>query len=134
MTSFEFIIDGPPISQQARSRERLHAWRDMIRLRAEQDWPAGAPALEGVLLLQVTYYYEETPVDDSDIVTPILDALVGLVHHNHKQFTDISTSRQDLYGSFRVEGLTAKLAEGLSRGEEFIHIRVLQADQQEQVR
>jgi hypothetical protein len=31
MEPFEFIVDGPPVSQQTRRHERLHEWKRIIR-------------------------------------------------------------------------------------------------------
>ena len=33
---FEFIVDGPPVSQQTRRRERLRAWEATVRQEAEK--------------------------------------------------------------------------------------------------
>jgi len=124
MVIFEFIIDGPPISQEARSRERLHTWRDVVRRRAEAYWPEDAPTASGPLQLTITYYYEDVPAESGDIIEPILDGLTGLVHRDHAQFLEARVTKQDLNSSFRIPSLSPALADGLTRGHEFLHIQI----------
>ena len=124
MSSFEFIIDGPPISQFARQREGLHAWKDLVRAEAERLWPPGSLPSNASLRITVTYYYEDSPVDTNGIVKPITDALIGLVFNDNSQIEGLTQSRQDLHASFRIPDFTPVLAEGFGRGREFLHVKI----------
>jgi crossover junction endodeoxyribonuclease RusA len=124
MSSFEFILDGPPISQQARQREGLHAWKDLVRAEAERLWPRGVLPSKASLRLTITYYYEGSPVDTNGIVKPITDALIGLVLNDNSQIEELAQSKQDLFGSFRIPDFSPILAEGFGRGREFLHIKI----------
>ncbi len=35
LTGFEFIINGPPVSQQTRRRQRLKDWKETVKQEAE---------------------------------------------------------------------------------------------------
>jgi len=124
MSSFEFVIDGPPISQQARQREGLHAWKDLVREEAKRLWPRGSIPSNATLRMTITYYYEDSPVDVRGIVKPITDALIGLIFNDNSQIDEISQSRQDLHGSFRIPDFSPVLAEGFGRGGEFLHVKI----------
>ena len=124
MSSFEFIIDGPPVSQIARQREGLHAWKDLVRTEAERLWPQGGPPSIASLRITITYYYEDSPVDTNGIVKPITDALVGLVLNDNSQIDELTLSRQDLHASFRIPDFTPVLAEGFGRDREFLHVKI----------
>jgi Holliday junction resolvase RusA-like endonuclease len=77
--SFEFVIDGPPVSQQARRREKVHQWREEVRKVAAQHWPAGElPVAESRIMLSMTYFYDTVSIDVDNIPKPISDALKGL--------------------------------------------------------
>jgi hypothetical protein len=124
MSSFEFNIDGPPVSQQSRQRQGLHEWKDLVRDEAERMWnPSFAPS-NASLQFSVTYYYEDVPVEMEDIVKPIMDALIGLVYNDNSQITEITQSRQNLYSSFRIPDLSPTLADGFGRGCEFLHVQI----------
>jgi crossover junction endodeoxyribonuclease RusA len=124
MSSFEFIIDGPPVSQFARQREGLHAWKDLVREEAERLWPPGGLPSSSSLHITITYYYEDSPVDTNGIIKPITDALIGLVFNDNSQIEGLTQSRQDLHASFRIPNFTPVLAEGFGRGGEFLHVKI----------
>jgi Holliday junction resolvase RusA-like endonuclease len=130
---FEFIVDGPPVSQQTRRRERLRTWKIVVREEAEKYWPPGQKATIGPIMLKITYFYDSVPIDVDNIVKPIQDAIIGLAYIDDDQVTDVLVSKRNLSGSFRVENMTPTLAEGFSRGNEFLHIVVSDAPDQEVV-
>ncbi len=126
MLPFEFVVAGPPVSQQARNRANLQAWKKSVREEAEKRWPQGQPPLTGTLRIIVVYYHEivTTRIDNDNMLKPIQDALNGLVYVDDRQITDTQVRKTNLDGSFRVRGMSAVLAEGFCRGSEFIYVRV----------
>ena len=121
---FEFIIDGPPVSQQTRRRERYHAWKEELRRVAEQFWPpAELPVTEPVMLI-ITYFFEAAGMDVDNIPKPIADALKGLVYVDDSQVNDVLCRRRDLSAGIRVMNPSPVLAEGLTRGGEFLYVVV----------
>ncbi len=85
----------------------------------------------GPILLQITYFYDSVAMDVDNIVKPIQDALIGLAYVDDTQVTDILVRKRDLSGNFRIEYMTSILAEGFSRGNEFLHIVVINNPDQE---
>ena len=103
MLPFEFIVDGPPVSQQTRRQERLRSWRATVRREAEKYWPTGqTPTLESVVL-RMWYFYEGSSVDIDNIVKPIQDALNGLVYIDDDQITDLIVRKRNLSDNFKVK-------------------------------
>lgn len=131
MTSFEFIVDGPPVSQQTRRRDRLKAWKVTVRQEAEKYWTSGQLPATGLVMLKVTYFYDLIAIDVDNIVKPIQDAIIGLAYIDDGQITDVLVRKRDLSGNFKVENITPTLAEGFARGNEFLHIVVTNAPEQE---
>jgi crossover junction endodeoxyribonuclease RusA len=83
-------------------------------------------------MLTVIYFYESEPSMDIDnIPKPIADALKGLVYVDDEQVTDVSCRKRNLNGNLRVENPSSVLAEGFSRGSEFLYIVVEEAPNQE---
>jgi hypothetical protein len=66
-------------------------------------------------------------MDNDNMLKPIQDALNKLVYEDDQQITDTYVRKTDINGSFRVRGMSAVLAEGFCRGNEFLHIKVEQA-------
>jgi crossover junction endodeoxyribonuclease RusA len=131
LPGFEFIVDGPPVSQQTRRRERLRAWKTTVRQEAEKYWMPGQKPTTGLVMVQITYFYDSVAVDVDNIIKPIQDAIIGLAYVDDDQVTDILVRKRDLSGNFKVENMTSILAEGFARGNEFLHIAVVDAPDQE---
>jgi crossover junction endodeoxyribonuclease RusA len=131
LTRLEFIVDGPPVSQQTRRRERLRAWKTTVRQEAEKYWPPGQKTAIGLIMLQITYFYDSVAMDVDNIVKPIQDAIIGLAYIDDDQVTDVLVRKRNLSGNFKIENMTSALAEGFLRGNEFLHIVVIDAPDQE---
>ncbi|MEH2167020.1 MAG: RusA family crossover junction endodeoxyribonuclease [Nostoc sp.] len=136
MTRFEFIVDGPPISQQTRKRgkgNRLEDWKKTVRQEAEKYWSSEQKTATGWVMLQITYFYDSDQMDVDNIVKPIQDAIKKLAYVDDRQVSDLLVRKRNLLGNFRIEDMTLTLAEGFARGNEFLHIVVIDAPNQEVV-
>jgi crossover junction endodeoxyribonuclease RusA len=133
MPLLEFVVDGPPVSQQARRQERLREWKNVVRQSAKRYWPDGSPLLVGPTKIVIIYFYEGASLDTDNIVKPIQDALIGLVYNDDHQITDVICRKRRLNSSFRIENLSPVLAEGFTHGNEFLYIQVDEALNQEEL-
>jgi len=131
LARFEFIVDGPPVSQQARRRALLKAWKVTVRQEAEKYWSSEQKTATGLVMLQITYFYDSVKIDVDNIVKPIQDAIIGLAYVDDDQVTDVLARKRNLSTNFKVENMTSILAEGFARGNEFLHIVVIDAPDQE---
>jgi hypothetical protein len=82
-------------------------------------------------MLAITYFYDSVSIDVDNIPKPILDALKGLVYLEDDQVTDILCRKRNLNSDLRVENPSSVLADGLSRGNEFLHVVIEEAPDQE---
>ena len=134
MTRFEFIVNGRPVSQQARKRgkgNRLQAWKTTVRQEAEKYGSSEQKTATGLVMLQITYFYDSVQIDIDNIVKPIQDAIKGLAYVDDNQVSDLLVRKRNLSGNFIIENMTSTLAEGFARGNEFLHIVVIDAPNQE---
>ncbi len=129
MLPFEFIVEGPPLSQQTRDWDRLCAWRDTVRAAAMKYWPQNTSPVNGRLQITVVYYHNGIVIrmDNDNMAKPIQDALTGLVYADDNQITETRIRKTNLDGAFRVRGMSPVLAEGFCRGTEFLYIRIQEA-------
>ncbi len=123
MLPFDFVVLGTPLSQQA-ARRNLQRWKDHVRASAEAKWPPGINPLTCNVKMTIVYYYEGTALDTDNMLKPIQDALSGLIYNDDRQVTDINAGKRDLNGSYKIRGLSPSLAEGFSSNNEFVHVRI----------
>lgn len=128
---FECLVDGPPVSQQARRKERVNEWGRDVRRAAESYWSKGAVPVTGPVRLEITHFYDGVELDVDNIPKPIIDALKGLIFLDDDQVTDLLCRKRDLRSSFRIDKPSSILAEGLSRGNDFLYIVVMETPDQE---
>lgn len=124
---FEFIVAGPPVSQQTRRRQRLKDWKNIVRQAAAASWPPEQSAINTAVLLQITYFYTEIALDADNIIKPIQDAIIGVAYLDDSQVTDVIVRKRNLAGPFKIQTMTPALAAGLAGGHEFLHILVTAA-------
>lgn len=128
---FEFVIDGPPVSQQARRRENLRAWRSKVRSEAEQNWPSGQPPTSDLVMLRIIYFYNDMKVDVDNIVKPIQDALKELVYVDDDQIIDILASKRKRLENLRIDNRSIVLSEGFPRSNDFLYVSFSSASMEE---
>jgi crossover junction endodeoxyribonuclease RusA len=133
LAGFEFIIAGPPVSQQARRRERLRAWVDAIREEAQRSWPRDDQPADGPIQLELLYLFVGSAVDLDNLAKPFLDALKGLAYVDDGQVTDLIVRKRDLSQDLRLVNPSPALASGLEQGSEFLYVIVREAPPQETI-
>jgi crossover junction endodeoxyribonuclease RusA len=131
LKKFEFVVDGPPVSQQTRRAQRRKDWKNKVRQAAENHWSSAHNIATGLVMFQITYFYSDDNLDVDNIVKPIQDAIIGLAYVDDAQITDLTVRKRNLSSNFIIENISLTLAEGFSRGDEFLHIVVADAPDQE---
>ena len=83
-------------------------------------------------MLKITYFYDGVSADVDNIVKPIQDALVGLIYADDDQVTDVLCRKRNLNGNFTIP-LSPVLAEGFTRGNEFLYVKIEPPPNQEEL-
>lgn len=126
MLPFEFIVEGPPLSHQTRNRARPQEWKEKVRAAAAAHWPIETPPIMTPIKFTVVYYHEGEAIrlDNDNMVKPLQDALNRLIYADDRLITDTIARKTSIDGEFRVRYWSAALAEGFTRGREFLHITI----------
>jgi hypothetical protein len=133
MLPFEFVIMGPPVSQQTRYKPRRRAWIEQLRVVIAASWPiAEEPAL-GPVRVGITHVYATVSVDLDNLAKPVLDALKGIVIQDDEQVRELRMRKQELDQIALIRTYRPLLLEALDRGEEFLHAIVERALDEEVV-
>lgn len=127
---FELIIGGPPVSHQTRNRDRLREWRSHVRDLALQRWGAGRPFV-GEVRVSITYFFEGASIDVDNMAKPILDAMKDLVFSDDSHVYDLLCRKRDLKGDVLIQEPSSALLVALSDAEQFLQIKVTEAQIQE---
>lgn len=85
-------------------------------------------------MVTITYFFEVASLDVDNIPKPILDALKGVVYSDDSEVTDLLCRKRDLNGDLRIPQPSALLLETLGRSEQFLHVIVVNAPNQEGAR
>ena len=133
MIPFDFVVEGPPVSNQTRKKVRLRAWKQKVRQAAAGYWPAADQPSAEQLTMIVTNFYKVSAPDVDNIVKPIQDALIGLVYNDDNQITDSLTRKRDMTKSFRVKELSRALADGFAMEKDFVHVKIVLSDNLEDI-
>lgn len=119
----EFLIEGPPVSQQARRRQRVRDYMEEVRACARLAYAGREPHL-GMVRVEITFFYDTAAGDVDNIAKPILDGLKGLILGDDSQVMDIVASKRPLT-AFRFVDLSPDLPALLATGREFVRVRVI---------
>ena len=125
MLLFEFIIEGPPVSLQTKNRTRLRQWKNDVANAATAKLPQNSTPTQDEVELKITYFYEGSTPDVDNIIKPIQDALVGLVYVDDDQVVETGSRRKGINGAYKIRGASSVIVEGFVRGNEFLHIKVI---------
>ena len=97
---------------------------------AEKSWNTDPP-FRGEVMVSITYFFEGASLDVDNIPKPILDALKGLVYFDDSQVTDLLCRKRDLNSDLRIQNPSSVLIETFQQSEQFLHISVINALNQE---
>lgn len=123
MLPFEFIVEGTPISVQA--KRSLKWWKQKVTDAAKLAWPTTAIPLVQELKVIITHFYVDLPpVDVDNIIKPIQDALIGLVYDDDHQIADTRVRRLSLDVEYLTENISSILNLALDKRQEFVHIKI----------
>jgi crossover junction endodeoxyribonuclease RusA len=125
MPLLEFVVDGPPVSQQTRDRKNLQAWRTVISAEATKTWGA-KPLLTGRLRCMIINFFEGKlpPLDDDNMVKPIRDAMNNLIYADDEQIRYSETIQVSIDDPIRIRRGSIVLLTAFSKGDEFVYIRL----------
>lgn len=123
---FEFVIDGPPVSQQARRGGKRREWTEEVHAVASRSWDAEQP-FNGPLAVTITYFYDRVELDVDNIPKPVLDALKGLIYADDSQVFDLICRKRNLNDNPQVRNPSPELLERLVASRSVLHISVINA-------
>ena len=121
---FEFQVQGPAVSAQAKNRRRLTDWATRVTAAARAAWPRDKPLMTGDVEVYISEFSQAATRDRDNMAKPILDALQGVAYANDRQVKSVHIEWCDIGGAYVVRYMSPVVAAALSAGKEFIWVRV----------
>ena len=122
---FEIVIDGTPVSNQARRRERLRAWIARVAAETRHSWPADSDPWEEPVAVTITHYFAEVSIDLDNLPKPILDAMKGISIIDDAQVVELVLRKRRTVQAIRTDDPSPLIAGALATWPEFTHIRIV---------
>lgn len=129
MPEIEFVMQGPPVSLNARdgtprSRKRYRDWVGAVKQAARIVYPAGSlPTGSNEVSVVITCYHTEEPPDVDNIIKPIFDGMNRVVYADDEQVMRVLSQRINR-ATETITGNSEVLVDALARFTEVVHIVV----------
>jgi crossover junction endodeoxyribonuclease RusA len=121
---FEFCVQGPAISAQAKNRTLLRTWIARVTFAARAAWSDRSPPMAGDLEVYISEFSEFATKDRDNMAKPVLDAMQVIVYKNDRQVKNLHVDWRDIEGSYVVRFMSPVVATALSAGYEFLWVRI----------
>lgn len=119
----EFIVEGVPVSAQAKRAASLTAWKAKVLGSAMSGLPAGHWATLRPVAVAILDFPDAAPAGDLDnIVKPILDALRPHIYLDDRQVERIWVQRFGPGTSPLFVGPSSLLLEALDRAKPLVYV------------
>lgn len=122
---FEFIVDGTPVSLQAKRPESVREWKARIVAASNAGLPEGHFATADRLAVTL-YYFPAAPMqgDIDNIVKPILDAMCKHIYLDDRQVERLLIQKFEPDNIFVFASPSSALADALNRAKPTLYIRL----------
>jgi Holliday junction resolvase RusA-like endonuclease len=123
----EFVVLGPPISNQqstAQRRANLTTWRATVAGEAQNKW--ANPILTGRLKAIIINFYagNEPSVDVDNMSKPILDVMQKMVYDNDRQIRQAEITHVQIGAPYAIVGVSKIIVNALQAGTQFVYVRI----------
>jgi crossover junction endodeoxyribonuclease RusA len=123
----EFVVEGTPVSLQARGRRRksLREWQARVKKTSRTALPEGHFASESPIAVTLYYFPAAAMQGDIDnVVKPILDALSKHIYLDDYQVHRVLVQKFEPDNVFRFPSPSAALEDALARRKPALYVRL----------
>jgi hypothetical protein len=121
----EFVVEGVPVSLQAKRPRTMQAWKSRLRREAKRHLPVGHWATERPVHITILYFPDTQMEGDLDnILKPILDALSKLIYLDDAQVERILVQKFEPGRIATFSQPSAMLAEAVAKSGPRLYIKI----------
>jgi Holliday junction resolvase RusA-like endonuclease len=120
----EFVVLGPPVSNQATNTTNLNAWKATVKGEAAKAWTK-AP-LSGKLKAIIINFHigDKPPLDVDNMSKPIHDVMNKLVYDDDRQIRQAEITHVRIDAPMVIAGASKILVDAVQKGQPFIYVRI----------
>ena len=121
----EFVVEGTPVSAQAKRPETRNEWKDRVRAASRSTLPDGHWAFAGRIAITL-FYFPAGPMegDVDNIVKFVLDALCKHIYMDDAQVERIVVQKFEPGNVFLFRSPSAGLESALNRAKPALYVRL----------
>jgi hypothetical protein len=121
----EFVVDGTPVSSQAKSPEARKEWKDRVKAASRTTLPEGHWASKDRIAVTLFYFPAEPRQGDVDnIVKLVLDALCKHVYIDDAQVERVVVQKFEPGNVFPFSSPSSGLEMALRRAKPVLYVRL----------
>jgi Holliday junction resolvase RusA-like endonuclease len=120
----EFVVLGPPVSNQPSNPANLTAWKNTVKDEAQKAWTK-APLTGRLKTMLINFHKgEKPPLDVDNMSKPVHDAMNNLVYEDDRQIRQTEISHVRIDAPMVIAGVSKILADAIQKGQQFLYVRV----------
>ena len=120
----EFVVLGPPISNQSQGSSALLNWRNVVEAEARNQWK-NAPLTGNLKAVLINFHAGDKPSLDLDNMSkPILDVMQQIVYDDDRQIRQAELTHVRIDAPFVFVGASKVLVAAVQAGNQFVYVRI----------
>lgn len=123
----EFVVQGPPVSNQQRNHQgklNLLTWRAAVTGEAGKTWRKD-PLKGPVKAVMINFHQGDQPsVDLDNMSKPILDSLEDVAYEDDRQVRQAVSAHLNLRDSFALSEASILIVNAIKAGDQFVYVRI----------
>lgn len=120
----EFVVLGPPISNQSRGTAAFRHWWTVVETEARNQW--NKPPLTGNLKAVIINFHagDKPSLDVDNMSKPILDVMQEIVYDDDRQIRQAELTHVRINAPFVFVGASKILVAAVQAGNQFVYVRI----------
>jgi crossover junction endodeoxyribonuclease RusA len=120
----EFVVLGPPVSNQSKNAAQLTAWRTAVEGEARKAW-TNAPLTGKLKAILINFHQGDSPnVDVDNMSKPIHDAMNNIAYDDDRQIRQAEIAHVRIDSPVVVVGVSKIIVDALQAGNPFVYVRI----------
>ncbi|WP_437641377.1 RusA family crossover junction endodeoxyribonuclease [Sorangium sp. So ce854] len=127
-TRLELVVQGIPVSSQAKDRDKVERWKQRVAQAARDVIKEEDELSEECRGILVFFYFRSTDLDVDNIIKPISDALCAIAYHDDRIVSEWIVRKTDLSQTEIVDPppvLVEHLEEWVAARQPFVYVCVV---------
>ena len=120
----EYVVLGPPVSNQSTNPATLNQWKATVKGEAKKAW-SNAPLKGRLKAILINFHVgEKPPLDVDNMSKPIHDVMNKLVYEDDRQIRQAEITHVRIDAPMVIVGASKMLVDAVRAGRQFVYVRI----------